>query len=556
MFEKSFSREYDRFFSRATIRRMRHILFIMGKYGFGQVVQKVQLPFRKPVCAECAASRHLSQWARLRLVMEEIGPTTIKIGQVLSLRPDLVPMELCEELKSFQEDLAPDSPEDVRATLAEAFPRVDEVFSAFDETPVAAASLSQVHQAVLVESNQPVAVKLRRRGIVDLIRADLAILKYLAELLHEHVDYLRGMRLPSIVDEVNKSLMRELDFGNEARSMTLFNRLFADDPHICAPRVIDRYTRADVLVMEYLPGVRLDQFTGPAEQRRKLAEAGLHSAVKQMLEHGFFHADPHLGNLKVINGDTLCYYDWGMVGRLTPDMRTALIDYIVALVENDPEKVARVAMEMSVKVPTELDYQQFIADVMFVLERIHAAPGSDVNLGRFLLDLTALCRSYDIFLRSDYILMARALISTEAAGRTLDPDFDSLGALKSIALQYLARRRSVLFSDKPIYRNVSRGVSALIDIPAKVDRILRLAENGELVIQLRQKDHASQMRNIRQTAYIVSIGLMTASLVIGSSLIYTSDLGPHAYGLPLIGLAGFILSGLFAGWVIYKMVRQ
>jgi ubiquinone biosynthesis protein len=314
-------------------------------------------------------------------------------------------------------------------------------------------------------------------------------------------------------------------------------------------------TREDVLVMEYMPGVRLDEFEGDDSERERLATAGLQAAVRQMLVHGFFHADPHLGNLKVSSGK-LCYYDWGMVGRLTPAMRQALMDYITALVKNDPELVAQVALEMSVMTPPGLDRQRFISDVMFVLERVHGVPGREVNLGRFLLDLTALCRDYGVYLRSDYILMGRALLATESAGRTLYPQFDTLQALRSVAMEHISKRSGAFSMENPTLRAVSRNIKAAASMPERANRVLDQIERGELRVHLIQEQQGKQLETLKRSAYIISIGLITASLVVGSSLIFVSDIGPHYGDLPLIGLGGFVLSGCFAAWVLWKMVRS
>jgi ubiquinone biosynthesis protein len=232
------------------------------------------------------------------------------------------------------------------------------------------------------------------------------------------------------------------------------------------------------------------------------------------------------------------------------------VDYLLALVENDPEKVAKTALDMSIDVPPDLDFQRFTTDVMYILECIHGARDDEVNLGRFLLDLTSLCRSYGVFLRSDYILMARALISTEAAGRAIDPSFDALAVLAPIASEYIARRKTLVFSDRPLFKDIARNFKTFAELPNRFERLLGKAERGEFVIQLESRDHGAQMNSLKQAAYIISIGLITASLVVGSSLIYTSDIGPHAYGFPLFGLVGFSLSGLFAAWVILKLLRM
>jgi len=543
------------FLSRRRLSRMREIIVVAGRYGFGELIAKIPLPFRKPPCKECQESKDLSVWAKLRKLMEDLGPTTIKIGQVLSLRPDMVPVALSEEFKKLQEDTPPEPFSKVMTTLQGAYSSQEWPFEVVDEKCLASASLSQVHRAVKRHSGQEMAVKIRRQGIVDLIEADLSIFRYLAKLADEHVESLKSARLPDIVEEIRKTLLREIDFTNEARNMLLFNKFFEANEDICVPVVFQELTHEDVLVMEYLPGVRLDVFEGEAKERERLARAGMEAVVQQMLVHGCFHADPHLGNLKIVSGK-LCYYDWGMVGRLTPDMRSALVDYMLAVVNNDPELVAQVALEMSVKIPPGLDRQRFVADVMFVLERIHAVPGQEVNLGRFVLDLTTLCRNYGIFLRSDYILMGRALLATEAAGRTLYPDFDTLEVLRPVALEYMAKRQSLFFSDRPFWRTLKKKLEAAAAVPERAGRVLEQIQQGEVRVRLIQEEQSKQLENLRQAAYIISIGLITASLVIGSSLIFISDIGPHYQDLPMIGLAGFVISGCLAIWVVWKLIRR
>ena len=543
------------FMSRRTLNRMRQVVMVAGRYGFGELVARLPLPFRKPPCRECAESRDLSVWAKLRKLMEDLGPTTIKIGQILSLRPDMVPVDLCEEFKKLQEETPPEPFSAVMTTLGQAYPGDAWPFEEIDERCIASASLSQVHRAVKKGSRDIVAVKVRRRGIKDLIDADLTIFRYLAELVDQRVESLKSARVPDVVEEIRKTLNREIDFSNEARNMLIFNSLFKEHESVCVPGVFHELTRDDVLVMDYMPGMRLDQYQADQEERKRLAEAGMKSVVKQMLVHGFFHADPHLGNLKVVDGK-LCYYDWGMVGRLTPDMRSALVDYMLAVVNNDPELVAQVALEMSVMTPPGLDRQRFIADVMFVLERIHGVPGKEVNLGRFVLDLTTLCRSYGVFLRSDYILMGRALLATEAAGRTLYPDFDTMEVLRPVALEYISKRRSLIFSDRPFWRTLKQKLDAAASIPERASKVLDQVERGELRVHLIQEEQTRQLETLRRSAYIVSIGLITASLVIGSSLIFVSNIGPHYAELPVFGLAGFVISGCLAAWVVWKLLHS
>ncbi|SDB47168.1 ubiquinone biosynthesis protein [Desulfonatronum thiosulfatophilum] len=526
------------------------------KYGFGSLLAQLGVSRFPWNCRRaCTLSKDMTPSARLRRVIEELGPAPVKIGQLLSMRPDLIPLELCDELKGLQEDVRRERFEDVRAVVEEAYgTALENLFIEFEAEPVAAASLSQVHRARRKDTGALVAVKVQRPGIRKILAADLEIMAFLAGLANERIISLRTARLPDIVAEVHKSILRELDFTNEARSMLLFNQIFAEEPRVFAPDVHPDLARESVLVMSFVQGRRLDMFHGDPETRRDLALLGLNATVRQMLEYGFFHADPHLGNLKIVDEDKICFFDFGMCGRLTPDMRSALVDYIVALAKNDPTRVAQVAMDMAVSVPPLMDEQRFEADVMFILEGMHV-PLGEVNLGRFLLDLTNLCRDYGIFLRSDYILMARALLSIEAAGRVVDPDFDSLEALRPVAARYSLRRMVPGLSDKTLLDNLEQRMDELVNLPRRITKLLDTAVAGKLSVELHQSDFGHFPDQLRLIGNRLGGALITAALIIGSTLVYISDVGPHWNGVPALGVAGFSVSGLLGVFLAWKMFR-
>lgn len=534
--------------------RLKDIVAVFIRYGFGEVLQAMGLGGRKAGCKIDEKVCELTLWRKIRLAVEDLGPTAIKIGQAMSMRPDLIPAPLARELTELQEEVGVESYEDIKAQLELAYGRpLEEVFASFEQKPVAAASLSQVHKAVLA-SGETVAVKVRRPGLVDIIMADLYLLKYLAGLAHERVESLKTANVPELVAEVKKALMREIDFRNEAQSIAIFRSQMGDDGDVFAPKVHNALTRESVIVMDYIEGVRIDRFQGSDERREKIAKAGLDGAVKQMLENGFFHADPHFGNVRVTEGDRLCYFDWGMVGRLTPSMRSALVDYIMAVVKGDAFKTTKVALDMSVDVPPLLDKLKFETDVMFILERIHAPVDGKVNLGRFLLDLTELCRGYGIHLRSDYVLMARALMSTEACGRAIYPDFDILGALKPIAVKYAVRRASLVFSDKPIFGDLEDNLYELAHMPERVNRLMGMMETGQFSVRLKHEEQPHLNRNLRLVGNHLTAALVLAALIVGSSLVITSDVGPHWRGMPVLGVFGFVASGLMGFWLILHTI--
>ncbi|MFW5734775.1 MAG: ABC1 kinase family protein, partial [Oceanidesulfovibrio sp.] len=431
---------------------------------------------------------------------------------------------------------------------------LEKVFSSFNEKPIASASLSQVHKAVLRETGETVAVKIKRPGVEKTIEADLDVMAYLASLAHERVFSLKTANLPDVVVELRKSLTRELDFLNEARNIKYFNQCFADDPKVRAPHIHPRYCTYDVIVLEYLPGLRLDKLQADHKRRHAIAKRGLECAIKQMLEFGFFHADPHLGNLKLGDNDELIFYDFGMVGRFTDEMQSAIVDYIIAVVKSDARRAARVALDMAVRVPPLIDTLRFESDVMHLLQRVTTPIDETPNFGMFLLELTSLCRNYGVYLRPDYILMARALLATESAGQVICPDFDTVAALKPVALRYMVKRYSVLFSDKPMFGDIENNLRLLTTMPERVDKLFRIVESGQFKVEMEQRDFTRMVDRMGSIADRIASGLIVASLIVGSALLFISGLGPKWHGVPILGLIGFILSGVFGAWLLLRMV--
>lgn len=538
--------------------RLRVVITVFIKYGFGEISELLGLSrFTSWRCRRnaCPISHEMTLWEKIRHIIEELGPTMIKIGQILSMRPDLVPPELTNELQNLQETVPPVEFEAIKKRIERSLGKpLEKVFSTFDQKPIASASLSQVHKAVLRETGEVVAVKIKRPGVEKTVEADLDVMAYLASLAHERVYSLKPANLPDVVDEIRKSLMRELDFLNEARNMTYFNHCFENDPTVRAPHVHGKYCSSDVLVMEYVPATRLDKITADKERRLAIANRGLDCAIKQMLDFGFFHADPHLGNLKLGENDELVFYDFGMVGRFTPEMQSAIVDYIIAVVKSDARRAARVALDMAVKAPPLIDFVRFQSDIMFLLERIRTPINDNPNFGMFLLELTSLCRQYGVSLRSDYILMARALLATDAAGHTICPEFDAVAALKPVALRFMVKRYSVLFSDRPLLGDLDSNLRLLSKMPERIDKLFRIMENGQLKVEMEQHDFGRMVDRMGSIADRIATGLIVASLIVGSSLLFISGLGPKWHGIPILGLVGFTLSGVFGAWLLLRMV--
>jgi len=513
---------------------------------------------RRPFFRRKADRDHgaLPLWVKLRQVIEELGPTAIKIGQILSMRPDMIPPELAEELRGLQENVRPAKFELIEKTLREAYGcELDEVFCKFERTPVATASLSQVHRARRADDGRVVAVKVRLPGVVETILADLDILEFFAAQAEERFPSLGRARPRATVRALRKDVLRELDFSNEAVNMYLFNEMFADEPCIFAPGAHGDLVRGDVLVMDFVDGERLDVFQGDEATRERLARLGLKAAVRQIMEEGFFHADPHLGNLRVVGGERLCYLDLGLCGRLTPGIRSGVIDLLIAVAKTDAAKATRVILEIAQSCPPDLDAQGLEADLSFSMQKTRV-PFRAGSFGRLLIEVVAICHEYGVRLRPDFILVARALLATESAGKTLAPSLDILANIEELSQGFMLRRLVPGLSDKPLFGDLAEIARAAVRIPVQLSDIMRKLNAGELSMELKQHDAGAFTSNLRRIGNRLGGALVTAALAIGSSVVYASNVGPRLWDMPALGLVGFVLSGVLGLYLTFKMFRS
>lgn len=540
--------------------RLRDMAAILIKYGFGHVVDALHLPGRELVRKMTRVDPDISVWRRIRLAIEALGPTYIKFGQVLSLRPDLVPLELADELRNLQERVRTETFADIRAVVEESLGKpLDECFAEFSREPVATGSLAQVHRAVLHGSGRIAAVKILRPNIRETVRADLELLETLAAMIHEHSEALRSYDLPGVVRELGKMLAREMNFLHEAQNMAVFRRNFAEEPRVACPAVFNELTTAEVLTMEYVTGLRISEYQGTDEERDRLASIGMEAALRQILEFGMFHADPHPGNLRIVErpdgqGLAIAFLDWGMSGRLTERQRAVIFDFLVALARRQSRALVRAFKEMSPSYPPLLDETGLEAELLFLLDRLHDPAGQGEQISGPLIGMVNLCREYGLRLRPDYVYTMRALVASEAAGRMISPAYNVMGELQPMARRYLLKRFSGLFSQTALLDNAEDLYGFVKAIPERIGFFFRLVEAGKLGIEFSHKNLESLEKILSEAGKRLATALITSALIIGSSLIVAADVGPHWRGQPVLGLVGYILSGIFGAWLIWSML--
>jgi ubiquinone biosynthesis protein len=538
------------------VNRFRRIAWVLVKYGFDDIIDRLELPGSFLLRRIVRIKTPLTTNERIRLVFQELGPTFVKFGQILSMRPDLVPGPLLMELKKLQDRVPPAPAGPVRALLTQALQRPPEaIFSDFDWEPLGSASLAQVYRARLAEGGLSVAVKVQRPGIRPLIYADLDILGFIAERLNELRNY-ELYNFPGLVEELRYSLIRELDFSREARNMQIFKKNLSFPELMYIPEVYQKFTNPYVVTMELVEGIRLDQLQGLKIDRQNLARNGAKIMLDQMLRHGYFHADPHLGNLLVMEDGRLCFLDWGLTGRITREMRERLIELIRALVEKDGEAVLRLVPYISAEVPADLQMTRLERDILDLIEAYYGLSLQEVQIGQLILDLMSLLKDHRLRVRSDFALLGRALLSLEGLGKELYPPFNMVEEARPLLIELVHERWSIPHIAEGVQRQIRDLADLLNDMPARLKAFFWKVDKGDLTLTFRHTGLKDLNDTLETVTNRVTIGIIIAALIVASSMIITTGVKPLLFGFPALGVIGYLVSGLLGLWLIFNILRK
>ncbi len=528
---------------------------MLARNGFADVLQRLDLPPQILRAFGTSDKEKLSQWERVRKVLEQLGPTFIKFGQLLSMRPDVVPEALIYELRKLQEKVPPDSFEKVRPLIEEALERpFDAVFESFEETAAAGASMAQVHFAVLKGSGDHVAVKVQRPDLRKTIEADFDILMWFAEQAHERIDELKPYDFPGVVETLRRGLEKEIDFRYEARSMSFFSIQNPYPDSIHAPKVYEDLSSKRVLVMERIEGLRLSELIPDAPDSRELAKNGSRSLFHQILISGFFHADPHAGNLRLLPDGRLCLLDWGLVGQLTRRMRYGLVDLFHAFIEGNAERVVRTAVNLADS-GSPIDERTMEREIMVAM-REHYNPETGVgNIGRAVLQLLYIFGRNGIDLARDYSLTAKAILCVEEMGTALDSQFNLRDSFEPVLIDLKKERRNPGRILREARDGALQGVQYLQSLPNELRRILKKIEKDSLKVNLQHRGLDELEYTISDASNKITLGIIIGCLIVGSSLVITTEIPPLVFGIPVIGWIGYVMSVILGIWVAIDIIR-
>lgn len=544
--------------------RYRQILAILFKYGFGDLIELLKIEQYIEVGLQLISSKRrdrmekLSRAQRVRMAIEELGPTYIKLGQVLSTRPDLVPAQFIEELAKLQDNVPPFGFSEVRRIIeAEFGAPLKEFFEFFDETSFASASIGQVHRARLADG-EIVAVKVQRPGIKKIIEVDLEIMLHLATLMERNIEEMSLYRPVKIVEEFARTLEKEIDYTIEATSMERFGRNFLADPSVYVPKVFRDTSSERVLTMEFMEGIKIsdiDRMDKAGYDREIISVHGADFFLKQVFDYGFFHADPHPGNIFVLPDNVICLLDFGMTDSVDRQTREEFVDLIDSVVHQHESRAAQALLRLT-SWDHEPDIRLLEKDVADFMGQHLYKPLKDIEIGKLLNCLLGLISRHRLIVPPGIFLMMKTLTTVESVGLMLNPDFDMV---KQTA-PFIERVKLARFYPGRIAGDIIKLGSDMLEFvhrfPKDLLDITRLIRQQKLAVQMEHKGLENMLATHDQISNRISFSIIIAALIIGSALIVISAIPPLFYGISLIGIIGFLAAAIMGIWLLVAILRK
>ncbi|MDA8141293.1 MAG: AarF/ABC1/UbiB kinase family protein [Desulfobacteraceae bacterium] len=546
------------------LNRYRQILGVLFKYGFGDLVETLKIEQYIEIGLQMISRKRrerierLTRAERLRMTLEELGPTYIKLGQVLSTRPDLVSVEFVNEFAKLQDMVPPFGFEEFAKTLTEELGRPHEfLFAELDPTPLASASIGQVHRARLHNGDQ-VVIKVQRPGIEKIVEVDLEIMLHLATLAERHIEELSFHRPVKIVEEFARTLEKEMDYTIEASSMERVAVQFLGSTTVYVPKVYRDHSTKRVLTIEFVDGIKVsdvERLRTAGLDPKLITERGADILFKQIFNFGFFHADPHPGNIFVLPDNVICLLDFGMMGAVDRGTRENFVRLVDAVIRRDEPRTAEVLLWISEwdDEPDRIRLEKDVAD--FIGQHLYR-PLSEIHLSKLLQHLLEIATKNRMRVPPDTFLMFKALSQVENIARQLDPQFDIIEAaapfVRDIKLSRLTPSR--LMDD--VARLVEQSYRFFTDFPRDLLEISHSLRQKKMSFTLILKDLDKMLITHDQISNRISFSIIIAALIIGSALIVISNMPPIIYGISLIGLIGFLAAGFMGIWLLVAIIKK
>jgi ubiquinone biosynthesis protein len=542
--------------------RYREIVQVLAKHGFGNLIDQLELvPYLslpRRLFRGAMAGPPLTAPERMRLAIEELGPTFIKFGQIISTRPDLIPPRYIAQLVKLQDTVPPDPWEAVREQLERGLDgSLDELFSSFEAEPVAAASLAQVHRAIL-PSGEEVVIKVQRPGIERTIEVDLEILFDLAHLIQERTPLGEIYDLVEIAEEFAFTLRNEMDYRREGHNADRFRRNFADETALYLPKVYWDYTTQRVLTLERISGIRIDDVASmdaAGVDRRQVAKNAARIIIKEVLEDGFFHADPHPGNFFVMDEAVIGAMDFGMVGYLDQRDRENLVRLYIVSVQLDTEGIVEQLIRMGAA-SRDVDRPGLQRDISRLLNRYHGLPLKEIRAREVIEAVMTVAFRYHLRLPSRLWLLGKTLAMMEGVGLQLDPDFDIFVVSQPYVRKFLWQTVSPQTWGKRLLKSGQDWGELLAELPRRVPRLVDQLEEGDLQLTLRIREIEALLVRLDRVGNRLAISVLLAAFIVSLALLMPSFLGGRPGWIFWLITLGFVAVSFLGLWLLLSIWRS
>jgi ubiquinone biosynthesis protein len=546
------------------LNRYRQILSILFRYGFGDLIDLLKIDQYLEIGLQLISkNRHeriekLSRAEKVRMALEELGPTYIKLGQILSTRPDLVPVDFVQELARLQDNVPAVSFNEIRRVIeGEMGGPIADIFDFFEEEPLASASIGQVYRAGL-KNGELAAVKVQRPGIRGIVEVDLEIMLHLATLAEKNIEEFALYRPVKIVEEFAATMEKEMDFSIEASNLERMAADFLDDETVYIPKVYRETTTPRVLTMEFIDGIKVSQIQSLVESGLDLKEItrrGADICLKQIFDHGFFHADPHPGNIFILPDNVVCLLDFGMVGSVNQQTREDFVELVDSVVHRHEGRTAQVLLKIT-SWDAEPDIRELEKDVADFLGQHLFKPLKDIRIGKLLKHLLDLTTRHRLRIPPDTFMMLKALATLEGVATMLDPDFDII----SRSEPFIRRIKLARFHPKRITGDILQTTSDLLDvmqqIPRDIREISKFIRQRKIPVVVEHRGLEEMLATHDQISNRISFSIIIAALIIGSALIVISKTPPYFFGISLIGIIGFLAAAVMGIWLLVAILKK
>jgi ubiquinone biosynthesis protein len=541
-------------------KRAREIVRILAKYGFEFVSENTKLvksiPFIKK---KNELAKVYNSYERARMVLEELGPTFVKLGQILSTRPDLIGQPFSHELSKLQEDVPSFSYVEVEQQIKKELGKsIEEIYKSFDKKPFASASIAQVHKAITKDGKQ-VVVKIQRPNIEDKIKQDIQIMHYIAELAQKHNHSWQELKLPEIVEEFERSIIKELNFELEGKNIMRFTEMFLNDPKIVIPTYYPKLSSKRILTMSFIKGIPFTQIiegTNKTEfDKPLLAKIGAEAYFKQVLVYGFFHADLHPGNMIAMKGNKLAFVDFGMVGWIEEENIADLSKLFIYMIDCDIKNIINQLTIMNL-IDEGTNLENLKMEISDLMQSYYGLDLKEIQLGETATQLMLLLTRYKIRIPKEYTMLSRSLLLVEGTAQKLDPTFNAVNTFKPYATKLAAQKLSPTKILDRLKTEILEMEGLTRIVPRTIKNILAKIESGKIKVEFEHKNLDVFAHELEHITNKIVMAIILGCLIIGSSLAMTASNSIHINGLPIITVIGFAISAILGIMLVISSMKK